>query len=94
MDKFNKICLIAIVAVVLTFLVIGYVSYQVGGNEATDDKVNDKAGGGTIYNPFTVENWGENGEYFGFTTVGCVGGLIAGYIFPTLFSKTQTGREN
>ena len=28
---------------------MAYVGYQVGGNAATDDKVNDKAGGGTLH---------------------------------------------
>jgi hypothetical protein len=95
MDKFNKYAIITIIAIVAVCLVMGYIGYQVGGNAATDDKVNDKAGGGTTYNPFTIEGFGENGEYVGFCVVGCVGGFIVGYIFPTLFSNnTLPGRKD
>ena len=45
MDKFNKYALITLALIVAVLLVSAYVSYHVGGNEATDDKVNDKAGG-------------------------------------------------
>ena len=85
MDKFNKYALITLIAIVGVLLAMAYIGYQVGGNAATDDQVNDKAGGGKTYSPFTIEGFGENGEYVGFCAAGCVGGFIVGYIFPTLF---------
>jgi hypothetical protein len=75
---------------VAVLLVSAYIGYQVGGNAATDDQVNDKAGGGTTYSPFTIENLGlgDNNEYVGFFAAGAVGGLLVGYIFPTFMSKS------
>ena len=40
MDKFNKYALITVTVIVAVLLVSAYVSYQVGGNKATDDSVN------------------------------------------------------
>jgi branched-subunit amino acid permease len=95
MDRFTKYALITIVAIVAVLVAMAYIGYQVGGNGATDDKVNDKAGGGTTYSPFTIEHFGEVGEYFGFCAAGCVGGFLVGYIFPTLFnSNTESRRKN
>jgi hypothetical protein len=95
MDRFTKYALITIVVIVAVLVAMAYIGYQVGGNGATDDKVNDKAGGGTTYSPFTIEYFGEVGEYFGFCAAGCVGGFLVGYIFPTLFnSNTESRRKN
>jgi hypothetical protein len=97
MDKFNKYALITLVLIVAVLLVSAYVSYQVGGNTATDDSVNAKAGGNgdTYYNPFTIEHWGVHGEYVGFFAAGCTGGFVVGYIFPMVFkSSTVQRRKN
>ena len=48
MDKFNKYAIITMVVIVAVLLAMAYIGYQVGGNAATDDKVNDKAGGGKL----------------------------------------------
>ena len=93
MDRFYKYCIITIVAIVAVCMVMGYVGYIVGGNKATDDQVNDMGGGGSTYNPFTIEGFGENGEYFGFFAAGCAGGTIVGYIFPTLFGNNTSLRR-
>lgn len=95
MDKFNKVAITLLVIAVTALVIMAYVSYQVGGNAATDDTVNAKAGsnGNTYYNPFTIEHWGVPGENVGFTVVGIAGGLIGGYMYPTVFAKTQTGRK-
>lgn len=87
MDKFNKYALVTLTMIVAVLLVCAYVSYQVGGNSATDDTVNAKAGGNgdTYYNPFTIEHWGLHGEYVGFLAAGCAGGFVVGYIFPIVF---------
>ena len=100
MDKFNKIAIILLVAAVTALVIMAYVSYYyVDGAPSqlpsTDGSVNAKAGsnGNTYYNPFTIEYWGNTGENVGFTVVGCAGGLIAGYIYPTIFNKTQKGSK-
>ncbi len=95
MDKFNKYALITLALIVAVLLVSAYVSYHVGGNEATDDKVNDKAGGNgdTYYNPFTIEHWGVHGEYVGFFAAGCAGGFGVGYMFPTVFKTNPISRR-
>ena len=49
MDKFNKYALITVTVIVAVLLVSAYVSYQVGGNKATDDSVNAKASGSSSY---------------------------------------------
>jgi hypothetical protein len=93
MDKFNKYALITIAVIVAVLVTMAYIGYQVGGNAATDDQVNDKAGGGTTYSPFTIEGFGENGEYVAFCAAGCVGGFVVGYIFPTLFESNVGSRR-
>lgn len=96
MDKFTKYALIAMVLIVAIMMVSGYVGYRVGGNVATDSKVNDKASGSTTttyYNPFTIEHWGVIGEYVGFFAAGCVGGFVVGYIFPTVFGSNAVSRR-
>ncbi len=96
MYKFTKYALIAMVVIAVVLLTMAYIGYQVGGNKATDDQVNNKAGGGSTYSPFTIEGFGENGEYVGFCIAGCVGGFLVGYIFPTfmLQSKTESRGKN
>jgi len=95
MDRFNKYALLTLALIVAILLVSAYVSYQVGGNKATDDKVNAAAGsnGDTYYNPFTIEHWGVNGEYVGFFAAGVAGGFIVGYIFPTVFKTNIAPRS-
>ena len=93
MDKFYKYSIITIVAIVAICMAMGYVGYIVGGNKATDDQVNNLGGGGHTYSPFTIEGFGENGEYIGFCAAGCVGGFIVGYIFPTLFGNKTSPRR-
>ena len=101
MDKFNKTAIILLIVAVTALTIMAYVSYYyVDGAPSqlpsTDGSVNAKAGSnGTIYyNPFTIEYWGNTGENIGFTTVGIAGGLIAGYIYPTIFNKTQKGGKD
>jgi hypothetical protein len=90
MDKFTKYALITMVVIAAVCVTMGYIGYQVGGNAATDDQVNDKAGGGTTYSPFTIEGFGENGEYVAFFVAGSAGGFLVGYIFPTFMLKSKT----
>ena len=98
MDRFTKYALLAMVVIVAIMTVSAYVGYSVGGNAATDDQVNNAASGSSTtvyYNPFTVELWGDNGEYVGFFLVGCVGGFLVGYLFPIVFtSNTVSRRKN
>ncbi len=95
MDKFTKYALITMVVIVAVMIVGAYVGYAVGGNAATDDIVNDLGGGGTTYSPFTIEAFGEEGEYVAFFIAGAVGGFIVGYIMPSVFNKSTTsGRVN
>ena len=86
------------VIIVAAMTVSAYYSYMVGGNAATDDTVNNAASGTTTtvyYNPFTIEYWGDNGEYVGFFLAGCVGGFLVGYLFPIVFkSNIAPRREN
>lgn len=100
-DKFNKTAIILIIAAVVVIVIMAYVSYYyIDGAPSqlpsTDGSVNAQAGstGDVYYNPFNVEYWGNTGENIGFTTVGCIGGLIAGYIYPTIFSKEEKGGKN
>lgn len=95
MDKFNKYALITVTVIAAVLLVSAYVSYQIGGNKATDDTVNAKAGsnGDTYYNPFTIEHWGVHGEYVGFFAAGCAGGFGVGYMFPTVFKTNPMSRR-
>jgi len=92
MDRFTKYTLLVMVLIVAIMTVSAYVSYSVGGNAATDDAVNNAASGSTTtvyYNPFTVEPWGVHGEYVGFFSVGCFGGLLVGYLFPGVMSRNN-----
>ena len=84
------------VLVVAVAIVSAYVSYSVGGNTATDDRVNSAASGSDTeahYNPFTIEPWGEHGEYVGFFSVGCAGGFLIGYLFPIVFASNLVSRR-
>jgi len=96
MDRFTKYALIAMVLIVSVMTVSAYVGYIVGGNVATDNKVNNAASGSSTtvyYNPFTIEHWGVNGEYVGFCVAGCAGGFIVGYIFPSVMSYDIISRR-
>ena len=68
----------------------------VGGNVATDDKVNNMARAAalpTYDNRHYHRNWGVTGEYVGFFIAGCVGGFIVGYIFPSIFNSNAFSRR-
>jgi hypothetical protein len=96
MDRYTKYALIAMVLVVSIMTVSAYVGYIVGGNVATDNKVNNAASGSSTtvyYNPFTIEHWGQSGEYAGFFSAGCAGGFIVGYIFPSVMSNIAISRR-
>jgi ABC-type cobalt transport system substrate-binding protein len=97
MDKFTKYALITLVLIISIMTVSAYIGYIVGCNAATDDTVNDLAGGGSEpVSPFTIEPFGETGEYVGFFLAGAVGGFAVGYILPSVFSNTNVAsrREN
>jgi hypothetical protein len=93
MDKFTKYALLAMVLIVAIMTVSAYIGYAVGGNAATDDIVNDLGGGGTAYSPFTVEAFGEVGEYAGFLVGASACGLIVGYLFPSVFGNNAGSRR-
>lgn len=94
MDRFEKYALLTLVLIVSIATIAGYIGFQVGGNAATDDTVDQMAGGGSIYSPFTIEPFGETGEYIGFFIAGSVGGFIVGYIVPSIFNSPASRREN
>jgi hypothetical protein len=87
MDRFTKYALITLVLIVSIMTISAYIGFIVGGNAATDDKVNDMAGGGSTYSPFTIEPFGEVGEYIGFFIAGATGGFIVGYLVPSIFNN-------
>ena len=96
MDRFTKYALLATVIIVAIMTISAYVGYFVGGNAATDDTVNNAASGSSTtvyYNPFTIEHWGVHGEYVGFFSAGCLGGLLVGYLFPTVFKSNIGSRR-
>jgi ABC-type thiamin/hydroxymethylpyrimidine transport system permease subunit len=92
-DKFTKYALLGMVLIVAIMTISAYIGFIVGGNAATDDKVNNMAGGGSTYSPFTVEPFGETGEYVGFCTAASVGGFIVGYLFPSVLSNNVVSRS-
>jgi hypothetical protein len=92
-DKFTKYALITMVLIVAIMTVSAYVGFIVGGNVATDDKVNNMAGGGTAYSPLDIAKLGLTGEYLGFFIAGAVGGFIVGYIFPTILNNNAFSRR-
>jgi hypothetical protein len=87
MDRFTKYALITMVFIVAIMAVSAYVGFIVGGNVATDDKVNNLAGGGTAYSPLDIAKLGLTGEYIGFFIAGAVGGFIVGYILPSVLNN-------
>jgi hypothetical protein len=96
LDRFTEYALLAMVLIVAIMTVSAYVGYFVGGNAATDDTVNSAASGSSTavyYNPFTIEHWGVHGEYVGFFSAGCLGGLLVGYLFPTVFKSSIGSRR-
>lgn len=93
MDRFTKCALVTMALIVSIMTVNAYIGFVVGGNTATDDTVNNMAGKATNYNPFTVEAWGLNGEYFGFFTAGAAGGFLVGYILPSVLSNDAVLRR-
>ena len=93
MDKFTKYALLTMVLIVSIMTISAYIGFIVGGNAATDDKVNDMAGGGRTYSPFTVEPFGEMGEYVGFFTAASAGGFIVGYLLPSVLSNNAVSRR-
>lgn len=92
MDKFTRYALLTLVLIVAIMTVSAYIGYMVGGNAATDDLVNDMAGQGVSYFPFTVEIFGEIGEYIGFFVASCAAGGIIGYLLPSVLNS-NTGRK-
>ena len=96
MDRFTKYALLSMILIVAIMTVSAYVGYFVGGNSSTDDNVNSAASGSdttVYYNPFTIEYWGDNGEYVGFFLAGCFGGFLVGYLFPIVFKSNIASRR-
>ena len=96
MDRFTKYALLAMVLIIAIMTVSAYVGYMVDGNAATDDTVNSAASGSSTtvyYNPFTIEHWGVHGEYIGFFSAGCLGGLLVGYLFPIVIKSDIVSRR-
>ena len=92
-DRFTKYALITMVLIVVIMVVSAYVGFIVGGNVATDDKVNNMAGGGTAYSPIDIAKLGLTGQYVGFFIAGSVGGFIVGYIFPSILNSNAFSRR-
>jgi len=92
MDKFTKYALLTmavIVAIMVTSTYVGSVVLK-GGMEGTDSQVNNSAHATSWFGfKFTADAWGQMGEYIGFSAAGAVGGLIVGYSYPAIFSKSQ-----
>lgn len=93
MDRFTRYALITMIVIVSIMTISAYIGFIVGGNAATDDTVNGLAGGGSTYSPFTVEPFGEIGEYVGFFTAASVGGFIVGYLLPSVLSNNAVSRR-
>ena len=93
MGRFTKYALVTLVLIVSIITVSAYIGFIVGGNGATDDKVNGMAGGGSTYSPFTIERFGEIGEYSGFFTAGAASGFIVGYILPSVLNNDAVSRR-
>ena len=95
MDKFNRNALIG--CALMSALIIGF--FYIGGYighkelEGTDSKVeNQAATSGVEKTPHSsLYELDQNGEYIGFGTVGILGGLFAGYIWPMVFEE-ESGR--
>ena len=94
MDKFTKYALSAMAITVAVMLVGTYVGAVVlkGGMEGTDATVIPQSS--TSLSLFSA--LGPAGEYVGFSVAGAVGGLLVGYILPTITEQTapQAKREN
>ena len=93
MDRFTKYALITMVLIVAIMTVSAYVGYIVGGNKATDDSVNNLAGGGTTYLPLNFARLGLTGQYIGFFIAGAVGGFIVGYIVSSILNSSLNGNN-
>ena len=91
MDRFTKYALITMILIVAIMIASAYVGFIVGGNAATDDKVNNLAGGGTTYSPINIAKIGLVGQYAGFFIAGAAGGFIVGYILPSVLNSQTVG---
>ena len=49
MDKFTKYALLTMAIIVVVMLASAYIGHIIGGNVATDDKVNNEASGNSTY---------------------------------------------
>lgn len=102
MDRFTKYTLLTMIVIVSIMTLLAYLGAAVfkGSMEGTDATVNDMAGQyatSWFGFPFTADAFGQMGEYIGFSLAGVVGGFIAGYCLPAMFSKNRDSvsrREN
>jgi hypothetical protein len=93
MDRFTKYALVTMVLIVAIMTASAYIGYIVGGNKATDDSVNNLAGGGTTYLPFNFAKLGYTGQYIGFFIAGAIGGFIVGYIVPSVLNSSLDSQK-
>jgi hypothetical protein len=90
MDKFNKYAILTMIAIVAVMLASTYIGSVVlkAGMEGTDAQVNNSTHATSWFGlSFTADALGQVGEYIGFSAAGAVGGLIVGYVYPTIFVK-------
>lgn len=95
MDKFTKYALIA--CALMSAVIIGffYAGAALGhtGLEGTDSKVEEQAAQSGPHGEKTPHSslyeLDQNGEYIGFTIVGIVGGLAAGYLWAMVFDEVS-----
>ena len=90
MDRFDKNALIVCVIMCAIIIAFFYLGTALGKSlEGTDSQVIDAAaaiGGGTPHSSLYALD--QNGEYFGFATIGILGGLATGYLWSMVFDET------
>ena len=95
MDRFTKNALILLVICTSIMCIAAYVGYASGaGMEGTDGLVEEHAAstGGLEAKGVlpSVEYFGDQGEYVGFTLAGIISGFLVGYYWTDIFG----GKKN
>jgi ABC-type Co2+ transport system permease subunit len=87
-DKFTKYALLTMTIIIAIMLVSTYVGVNVFGGKmgGTDSSV--ASGGFSFLTHYTMVD-----EYIVFTIGGAAGGLVVGYLLPTVFGQTSKRTE-
>lgn len=91
MDSFTKNALLIMTGLLVTMVVSTYVGAVVykGDMQTRYTEVMEEEAEAAHLSPAHVVELDKTGEYIGFTIAGALGGLLIGYLWPSVFKEEK-----